>query len=144
MSASLQEDDSGDQRVAPAVEGAGQDDPAFPAKVEFQHCGNEATEPDASWSRTLGRPILLAFAASCFILYRLLFLAILSIASTTLTFGPACTRLQPVVARKGHFNAVTGQCSIGQCSAGPCTVDLARLRIYRGISGRPGRNTRVP
>ena len=48
------------------------------------------------------------------ILYRLLFLAILSIPSTTLTFGPACTRLQPVVARKGHFNAVTGQCSIGQ------------------------------
>jgi hypothetical protein len=65
MSASLQENDSGDQRVAPAVEGAGQDDPAFPAKAEFQHCGNEATEPDASWSRTLGRPILLAFVASC-------------------------------------------------------------------------------
>lgn len=36
MSASLQEDDSGDQRVAPAVEGAGQDDPAFPAKAEFK------------------------------------------------------------------------------------------------------------
>ena len=73
MSASLQENDSGDQRVAPAVEGAGQDDPAFPAKAEFQHCGNEATEPDASWSRTLGRPVLHPLAGRCRLPYRSVF-----------------------------------------------------------------------